>query len=481
MSKKGGLSKQARRQMHEEGVSRPPVRRTHAGLAPSLYTALHNLRRPTIQPLTIHGREALLQKIHHLRGRVREMEKSLQSARDVLEVFSNEHDEWVRAQIIRMMDSISSSLAEGRQSLTRLEAEERADEVLLSLQMAYELQELEVRSHLNWIGRLDRPRDSEAQPPKLTLRSSNIPSPIKRRNEIPMPSTSRQATMDEFLARPLDNAVVETPVAELEKASDKAKAVVDEDDSDSEEEVEHFSRCVHQRLHRICSPKDLTKMKKALMKSCARTCGQRPTSLRRLTLYKPLPQKLKVNLDEQFRLVTCEKKGSINQNQQPDLIELPTVQVRPTVVIPQVEREAADAAMEQVLQEDTVEVVTVSDTVTVQDSDSDISVIQLDGNLNTEAIFNLDENVNAVRNCTGWAGVDHGAPVVDPDADVPVARTPPRFELAIPNPTGRTPSLSTPRIRYLDHSVWGQRTFCACSQYDLDGHCSCSPRIPADE
>ena len=193
------------------------------------------------------------------------------------------------------------------------------------------------------------------------------------------------------------------------------------------------------------------------------------------------PQKLKVNLDEQFRLVTCEKKGSINQNQQPDLIELPTVQVRPTVVIPQVEREAADAAMEQVLQEDTVEVVTVSDTVTVQDSDSDISVIQLDGNLNTEAIFNLDENVNAVRNCTGWAGVDHVAPVVDPDADVPVARTPPRFELAIPNPTGRTPSLSTPRIRYLDHSVWGQRTFCACAQYDLDGHCSCSPRIPADE
>lgn len=442
------------------------------------------------------------------------MVKSLESAKDLLEIFPNEDDSWVRAQIIRMMDSISSSLAEGRQRLTNLEEEVRADNALLSLQIAHELQDLEVRSHLQWIGRLDMPRDQASQRPRqLTLRSINVPSPIRAPRELPSTSSGRQRTIDEYLIRPgLNTAIIETPTAKLDDEKEEAEpdtaeeAVVpiaepvEESESDDDEKVEHFSRCVHHRLHRIFSPRDLTKMKKMLKKSCAKTCGKKMISLRRMTLYKPLPQKLKANLDSQF--VTCEKESRCEtrsqaegqqqsqrqrgqQHHHGELVELPTIHLpqaggqqsqgnelgervaqlpQLSVAVSQAEREIAERALSDLLHNSTIEIVTL-------DSSTD-SVQQLDGLLDTEAILNLEDNVDNLRQCTPWDG-----DLIGPFLPVPTCPTP-LLGPAVPRTTGRTPDLNSPMSRYLDMSYFGQITVCSCEDFHAQGFCECSPRKP---
>ena len=103
--KKGGVSKQELRRRHEQG-ERPPTRRlmTHAGLAPDLYTALHDIRRPNVQPLTIHGRQRLDDTIAALKASIDNMEKALKSSRDLLDIFRNPDDEFVRASIVRIIE-----------------------------------------------------------------------------------------------------------------------------------------------------------------------------------------------------------------------------------------------------------------------------------------------------------------------------------------------------------------------------------------
>ena len=152
-----------------------------------------------------------------------------------------------------------------------------ADSFQLSWQVAFELQELEVQSHDRWIGRLDLPRQElrpRARPP--TLRSANVPSPI-RRVDVPGPSQRphvlRQTTLDDFLTRVnLNAAVPPTPppspkADEAEKEVEEAEVV--EESSDNDEEIEPFVRCVHMRLHRCGSPRDLPTLKRLLKKSCA--------------------------------------------------------------------------------------------------------------------------------------------------------------------------------------------------------------------
>ena len=209
-SKKGGISKQVRRRLHAQGRVIP--RLTHAGLAPQMYTALHDIVRPTVRPLTIHGRELLQRNLRHLRSRIDDLKKSLTSTQDLLEIFSeHEHDEGIRESLCKIMDSLSSSLADLQQRLVGLEADELADNYQLSLQLAYELQELEVRSHDQWIGRLDQPRDANPEPLRrprvLKIRSDNVPSPIPTRR-------LRQTNLDAFIighGSGLNNAAVVTP------------------------------------------------------------------------------------------------------------------------------------------------------------------------------------------------------------------------------------------------------------------------------
>ena len=465
VSKKGGLSKQQRRRLHLEQASRPPVRPKHAGLSPSLYTSLHNIRRPTAQPLTILGRQRLLAKISHLEARIKDLEKSIEAATDLLEVFCNEDDEWVRAQIIRMTDSISSSLADARQRLIRLKTEEETDSIQLSLQVAYEIQQNEVRSHDNWIGRLDQPRQPQPQPqprliqPRLRFppseRNLNLPTPI-RPAEVPGPSNrphvfhdlERSKMQQREVENCLNTAAVVTPVAadgatavekavckreifvESENEDDKAvKAEEEEEEEDEVEPLEHVTRCVHHRLHRCGATKDLADLKKRLLKSCAKTCGkQKRPSLRKLTLYKPLPQKLKVNLDGQFQL--CEHEGEV--------IELPTISLRcsPRVEIAASERAAAEEAMTELLHNSTIPIVNLEDT------DSDI--IEIVPNLNTEQIHDLQDNDEFLRHVAGVGSVGGGSPVgglvaLEDFHDSGVLRP------AIPNPSGLTPSLESPR------------------------------------
>ena len=458
ISKKGGLSKQQRRRRHLEQSSRPPVRFTHAGLSPSLYTSLHDIRRPTANPLTILGRQRLLAKISHLETRIKDLEKSIEAARDLLDVFCNPDDEWVRAQIIKMTDSISSSLADARQRLVKLKTEEETDSIQLSLQVAYEIQQNEVRSHDDWIGRLDRPRQPQLQsrsrvPP--SERNLNLPTPI-RLGEAPGPSNRPHIFHDLERSREenrLNDAAVVTPVAAdgataVEKAVCKREFFVKaktenepeedkkvEEDEDEIEPLEHVTRCVHHRLHRCGATKDLADLKKRLLKSCAKTCGQqkRP-SLRKLTLYKPLPQKLKANLDGQFQLCQNEQEEGV--------VELPTISLRrsPRIEITASERAAAEEAMTELLHNSTIPILTLEDT------SSDI--IEVVPQLNTEQIHDLQDNDEFLRHVAG-AGVpvdvDHGRDLValEDFRDTEV------LQPAIPGPSGLTPSLaSPPPLRY---------------------------------
>ena len=465
ISKKGGLTKQQRRRLHLEQVSRPPhrqqcapIRFRHAGLSPSLYTNLHNIRRPLGQPLTILGRQRLLAKIAHLESRIKELEKSIEAATDLLEVFCNEDDEWVRAQIIRMTDSISSSLADARQRLIKFKTEEETDSIQLSLQVAYEIQQNEVRSHDNWIGRLDQPRQSQPHPHSRappSERNLNLPTPI-RPVEVPGPSNrphifhdlERSKINQRYVENCLNTAAVVTPVAAdgataVEKAvckrefpeskkepvEDVKATEAEEEDEEEVEAIEQVTRCVHHRLHRCGATKDLADLKKRLLKSCAKTCGkQKRPSLRKLTLYKPLPQKLKANLDGQFQL--CEEEGEV--------VELPTISLRcsPRVEISAAERAAAEEAMTELLHNSTIPIVNLEDT------SSDI--IEVVPKLNTEQIHDLQENDEFLRRVDGFGSVGGGGPVGGLVAladfhDFEVLRP------AIPNPTGLTPSLESPR------------------------------------
>ena len=131
--KKGGVTKQALRRQHQQG-ERPPARRnlTHAGLAPDLYTARHEIRRPNVQPLTILGRQRLDEAIASLKASIENMEKALKSARDLLDIFRNPDDEFVRASTIRIIDTLSANLLEARQRLSRRQLEADADSFQLS-------------------------------------------------------------------------------------------------------------------------------------------------------------------------------------------------------------------------------------------------------------------------------------------------------------------------------------------------------------
>ena len=498
--KKGGVSKQELRRRHEQG-ERPPTRRlmTHAGLAPDLYTALHDIRRPNVQPLTIHGRQRLDDTIAALKASIDNMEKALKSSRDLLDIFRNPDDEFVRASIVRIIDTLSANLLEARQRLARRQMEADADSFQLSWQVAFELQELEVRSHDRWIGRLDLPRQElrpRARPP--TLRSANVPSPI-RRVDVPGPSQRphvlRQTTLDDFLTRVNLNAAAAVPPTpppspkadEAEKEAEEAEIV--EETSDDDEEIEPFVRCVHMRLHRCGSPRDLPTLKKLLKKSCAKTCGKKMNPIRKLTLCRPLPQKLKANLNPQFSELACEaSNASVNED---EVIELPPVEVgsqlAARVVINSNERQAADEALEeQILHDATVPLVTIDNSSSSKEDTFSEPLLQTDGLLNTDQILDLacelaeNENGQCLRvadGVDGLSGHHDGADSLAPRPDMA------SFRLLYPV-TGRTfDGMRTPvdaRCGYDTPSP--QDTRCLCEDFYLHGFCYDHPRItdPAD-
>ena len=473
---KGGLSKQQRQQLHHRGQRQPVRRATHAGLEPDLYTALHDIQRPTIQPLTILGRARLQTHIDHTRSRIANLERSLVLAQDMLGLFP-EDNEWVRATIVTIMDSLSSALADARQRLVRYEAEEAADSYQLSLQVAYEMQSIEVRSHENWIGRLDRPRPQPLQLPtptqprrrRLRERPPNVPSPI------PGPSRGRQPLISDLLPRQaldqaLDRAAVETPVPEPDQdvvetsvSNEDAQEAAGGRESEDEAEVEPITRCVHHRLHRCGTASELGKLKKALTKTCEKTCGKKRHSVRHLTLCRPPPLTLKANLDGQFRRIQLESKSE-------DIIQLPDVQIKPlTIQIDANERAAAEEALSTLLRNETVPI------VTIEDSDSEEPLEQLDGvfegHLNTEALGALAENVEFLRR-TYPVSVRPRPPVQDSEDDEEDCRG---LVLAYRCSGFHIPSPSTP---YGHLSYDGQKTHCECSSYFTQGWCDCDPRIP---
>ena len=486
--KKGGMSKQDLRRQHQRG-ERPPTRRrlTHAGLAPELYTALHDIQRPSSQPLTIHGRQRLDDTIAKLKASIENMEKALQSARDILDIFKHPENEFVQASTIRIIDTISASLLEARQRLSRRQLEADADSFQLSWQVAYELQELEVRSHDQWIGRLDLPRQESrphARPP--TLRSANVPSPIRRVN-VPGPSQRpqplRQMKLDDFLTRISLNAAATSTPPTSPKA-EKVKEVVDEaekveDASEEEEEAEPFVRCIHMRLHRVGSPRDLPTLKKLLKKSCEKTCGRKMNPIRRLTLCRPLPQKLKSNLAPQFSQLACEAgDASVSEN---EIIELPPIEVgSPKVVINSNERRAADDALEeQILHNETVPIVTIDNSSSSNEDTHSEPLLQIDGLLNTDQILDLEENDQCLRAAHVLDG-----PSGHHDGSDAVAASPDMASYALWYPvTGRTfDGVQTPvdaRCGY--ETPDPQDTKCLCEDWYLHGFCYHHPRITDPE
>ena len=480
--KKGGLSKQDLRRQRQSG-ERPPTRRrmTHAGLAPELYTALHDIQRPAAQPLTILGRQRLDETIANLKASIEKMEKALQSARDILDIFRHPENEFVQASTIRIIDTISASLLEARQRLSRRQLEADADSFQLSWQVAYELQELEVRSHDQWIGRLDLPRQDarpRARPP--TVRSANIPSPV-RRVDAPGPSQRpqplRQMKLDDFLTRfSLNAAATSTPPTspKAEKAEEEV-----EEASDEEEEVEPFVRCIHMRLHRVGSPRDLPTLKKLLKKSCEKTCGRKMNPIRKLTLCRPLPQKLKSNLAPQFSQLACEAgDASIPEN---EIIELPPVEVgSPRVVINSNERQAADEALEaQILHNDTIPLVTLDNSASSKEDSVIEPLEQVDGSINPDQILNVTEDGRHFR-CAdimdGTGGWDAWSDPVDVSEDVAGC------VLAYPVTGCTFAGVRTPEDARCGYETpEPQNTRCLCEDDYLHGFCFHHPRITDPE
>ena len=481
--KKGGVTKQDRRRQHQQGV-RPPVHRqgTHAGLAPALYTALHDIQRPTSQPLTILGRQRLEESIAKVKESIADMEKSLKTARDLLDIFRHPENEYVQASIVRLIDTISANLVEARQRLSRRQMEADADAFQLSWQVAYELQELEVRSHDRWIGRLDRPRQVTRPPTRPpTLRSSNVPSPI-RRVDRPGPSQRppnvRQLTMDEFVVRTdLNEAASSTPPSLPEAVKDEPQA--DEAVSSEDEEYEPVTRCIHHRLHRCGNTSDLRGLKRLLKKSCARTCGKKMIPIRKMTLCKPLPPNLKSNLNPQFSQLACEA-GDVSETED-NVVVLPpiVIQQSPRVVINSNERQAAeDALTEQILQGSTVPLVTIESTTSEEEDSVDEPIEQVDGVINAEQILNIDENDRSLRTADimdGTGGRYDVDDTVDSDQNLE------GYVLAFPVRGNTFAGVRTPERPWYD-TPEPQNTPCLCEDYYLHGFCWHHPRItdPAD-
>ena len=471
---KGGMSKQERRRQQQRG-ERPPIRRqfTHAGLAPALYTALHDIQRPTTQPLTIHGRQRLEDTIRRIKESIADMEKSLKTARDLLDLFPRPDDEYVRAGIIRLIDTVSASLVEARQRLSRRQMEADADAFQLSWQVAYELQELEVRSHDRWIGRLDQPRQPERPPTRPPrLRSSNVPSPI-RPGPSQRPQTVRQLTMDDFVIRnELNEAASSTPPEAVKAEQDIEKV---EESSEDDEDIEPITRCIHHRLHRCANNSDLRSLKRRLKKSCAKTCGRKMIPLRKMTLCKPLPLNLKSNLNPQFSQLACEGREEESENED-DVVVLPPIvmQQSPRVVINSNERRVAEEALtEQILHDSTVPLVTLDSTTSSEQVSVSEPLEQLDGVLNADQILNIDEHARYLRTADvldGTCGDYDGFDTVDSDQDVAGC------VLAYPVTGCTFAGVRTPERPWYD-TPEPQATPCLCEDYYLHGFCFHRPRI----
>ena len=203
-------------------------------------------------------------------------------------------------------------------------------------------------------------------------------------------------TLDDFLTRfSLNAAATSTPptspkAEKVEEAVEEVEKV--EETSEEEEEAEPFVRCIHMRLHRVGSPRDLPTLKKLLKKSCEKTCGRKMNPIRRLTLCRPLPHKLKSNLAPQFSQLACEAgDASVSEN---EIIELPPVEVgSPRVVINSNERRVADEALEeQILHTDTVPLVTLDNLSSSNEDTVSEPLVQVDGTLNPDQILNVTED-----------------------------------------------------------------------------------------
>ena len=125
---------------------------------------------------------------------------------------------------------------------------------------------------------------------------------------------------------------------------------------------------------------------------------------------------------------------------------------------------------ELILPNDTVPIITIVSST----SDSEAEPLeQLDGLLNTEQILNLDKNDWGLRAAVPVDVSDGG---VGADS-VDVVEDMGGLHLAIPNHTGLTLSLSSPRVWYVGQSHFGQITMCLCESFKLLDLCDCNPRI----
>ena len=156
--------------------------------------------------------------------------------------------------------------------------------MVASEQLAYTLQMEEVNSHLRFVGRLDQPRPSwpeidvrhQRQPRRprgLSVRSTNIPSPIWHR----LPVENRLPE----LSRPLTQTTIPDYVPPEYSPSHHNVAMLETPETEIE-----YRRCPHSRLHRLNLSADKN-ARRQLRLACKASCGNSTSS--KFTLWPPLP------------------------------------------------------------------------------------------------------------------------------------------------------------------------------------------------
>ena len=287
MATKGGLSKQLKKKL-------PPPQRvpvvinlqrteTHAGLPRQIYTDLHYIPSPS--RLFKTEKDDLAAQISSLTRKRDRIQAAFDAASNVAGKFQTNSRDYT--DLLLVLDTLSASLTEACQSLTKLE--EALASRTASEKLAYNLQLAEVDAHLQFVGRLDQPRPQwseeqpEVRPPTrrgLSERSVNVPSPqrVQRRQAVrhqqyePVAGPSRplrQLVIDRFLTQQTppsshDVAMLETPEPEIE-----------------------YRRCTHLRLHRLDMSADRN-VRRQLKLACKANCGNSTAEL--YTLWPPLPE-----------------------------------------------------------------------------------------------------------------------------------------------------------------------------------------------
>ena len=286
--------------------------RAHAGLPPTVYTALQNMAPPTAIDV---GRANLQTKITALTKKQDRIQKAFDASSEVIRKFQTNSKGY--SDLLLVLDTLSSCLTDVGKKITKLEEELSSDAASASL--AYTLQQKEVATHRQTFGRLDVYLPQEERRPirkGLSVRSTNVPSPVRQvrgrqNNQEAGPSFFSPSQRAE--PRPLIQTKMPDFIPSTSTPSVHDTAVLQTPEAEAT-----YERCKHNRLIRLNLSAGQN-AKKLLRESCRRQCGRSTDAYHTLWSQKTVQKKADGPLNSEAQAASQLPREGVSSYQDREL------------------------------------------------------------------------------------------------------------------------------------------------------------------